>query len=56
MIKKEIEKILRKITGTLFKKTDFIINIDYPPRKEYGDYSTTLPLDLAKVLKKIPLK
>ncbi|MFH0987636.1 MAG: arginine--tRNA ligase [Patescibacteria group bacterium] len=56
MIKKEIEKILRKITGTLFKKTDFIINIDYPPRKEYGDYSTTLPLDLAKVLKKNPLK
>jgi len=56
MTKKKIENLLKKSSKILFKKLPQKIRVEYSPKKEYGDYSTNLPLELAKEIKQDPLK
>ena len=56
MVRKKIENLLKKSSKILFKKTPQKIKIEYPPQKEYGDYSTSLSLELAKEIEKDPFK
>lgn len=45
MIKNKVEKLIKKILPSEFK--DFKIKIEYPPKSEYGDYTLSLPIEIA---------
>jgi len=56
MVKKKIENVLKNSSKAFFKGRIPEIKIEYPPKRRYGNYSTTLPLELARKTKKNPLK
>lgn len=56
MARKKIRRILKDCVKTLCRKPPSGIQVEYSSRREHGDYSTNLALELAKRIKRDPLK
>ena len=55
IIKDELQNELNKVITNIYDKNITIpVIIEKPPKPEFGDYATTLPLLLAKILKRSP--
>lgn len=56
MVKEKIIQVLKKyFSSFITQEKDFEINLDIPNNQIFGDYTTTLPLKIAKSIKKNPL-
>jgi arginyl-tRNA synthetase len=53
MIKNQITKELNAVLEKMNIK-DIDISLDIPSKPEHGDYATSIPLKLTKILKKNP--
>ena len=54
MIKEQLRKIVEESIKKIYPEIEIDFEIEYPPRKEMGDYSTQVALKLAKKIKQKP--